>query len=173
MAHLVHIRTSQRLYLALGSSTWSLKHEAQLQRAKFREENLREKQNDVTETLLIEAGKVKSARGRIEQLEAAMSDLQQKQTRNTREYQREEPNWANEMEMFQKQLTAATNDYDRVSKPWRDAVRLDDDFRRQIANAELWTRQTAESSCNYLDIERVLGAFLKPSEWRMLKSYRG
>lgn len=169
----MHIRTSQRLYLALGSSTWLLKQEVQLQRAKLFEENLRKKQSEVIETLLNETAKEKSARGRIEQLEAAMSDLRDKQIDNTKDYEREQINRANEMETFQKQLTSARNDYERVSKPWRDATRLNDEFKSKITDAELLTQQIARACSDYIDVERILGAFLKPSKWKILTSFGG
>jgi chromosome segregation ATPase len=150
-----------------------LKQEVQLQRAKLFEENLRKKQSEVIETLLNETAKEKSARGRIEQLEAAMSDLRDKLIDNTKDYEREQINRANEMETFQKQLTSARNDYDRVSKPWRDATRLNDEFKSKITDAELLTQQIARACSDYIDVERILGAFLKPSKWKILKSFGG
>jgi chromosome segregation ATPase len=150
-----------------------LKQEVQLQRAKLFEENLRKKQSEVIETLLNETAKEKSARGRIEQLEAAMSDLRDKQIDNTKDYEREQINRANEMETFQKQLTSARNDYERVSKPWRDATRLNDEFKSKITDAELSTQQIARACSDYIDVERILGAFLKPSKWKILTSFGG
>ena len=168
--HLVHIRTSQRLYLALGSGAWLIKHEVRFQRQKILAANLREKQIEANETLLIHAEKESIARGRVAQLEAAVSDLQTKAIGNTGDIEREQQIRANSLETLRKQLAAATNDYDRVSTPWRDAVRQDNDRQRQIEDVELLMQQKLAFGCDCLDIERDLGAFLKPSEWRILTS---
>ena len=150
-----------------------MKQEVQLHRAKLLEEDIREKRSEAAEALLIEAEKEQSARVQIGQLEASMNDLKQKKIGNSQDSEREESIRANALDTLQKQLTSATNVYDRVSKPWRDAVRLDEEFRRQLADAEHFTQQISESCRDHLDIERTFGAFLKPSEWRIHKSFRG
>jgi hypothetical protein len=170
---LVQIRTSQKLFLSLGSSAWLIKQAVQLQRTITLEATLIEKHREVMKILLNEAATELIARSRIEQLETAMSEFQNKSVGNTGNIERENQNRSNALETFQKQLTAARNEYNRIIEPWRDAVRQDGDLQRKITAITKAKQQISGFGCDCLDIERPLGIFLKPSEWKILNSDGG
>lgn len=170
--HLMYIRTSQRLYLSFGSSAWLIKQAVQLQRTKDMEASLREKQSQVRETLLKEAKAEKIARGLVEELETTLKDLPNP-VANTPNYEREQQNRANILETLQKQLTAARKEYDRAIKPWRDAIDHDVELQRKIEVTTRLMQKISDFGCDCPDIERPLGAFLKPVEWRIHKSDGG
>ena len=81
--NLVQIRTSQKLYVSLGSSAWLIKKEVQLQRTQTLDASLHEKQAEVRKTLSNEAAAESSARERIENLKMAINDLQNKSVGNS------------------------------------------------------------------------------------------
>ena len=170
--HLMYIRTSQRLYLSFGASAWLIKQAVQLQRTKELEASLREKQLQVRETLLKEVKTESSARRLVEELEKNLKDLPTP-VDNTQNYEREQQNRANNLETLQKQLTAARNEYDRAIKPWRDAMDHDVELERKIEVTTRLIQKISGFGCDCLDIERPLGAFLKPVEWRIHKSDGG
>ncbi len=174
--NLVQIRTSQKLYVSLGSSAWLIKKAVQLQRTQILDASLHEKQAEVRKTLSNEAAAESRARERIENLNMAIYDLQNKSVGNSGNQERKQQNLSNSLETLEKlekQLTAAKNEYSRITKPWRDAKECDDDLQRKIKANSYVMQQFDDFGCDCLDIERPLGAFLKPSEWKILKSDGG
>jgi len=171
-AHLVHIRTSQKLYLSLGSSALLTKKAVHLQRAKTLEMSLRKQQSEVREILQSHAAMEENARGRVEELEVAMNELHRTAADKTR-LESEQRKISNALDQFQKQINAARNEYERVSEPWRKALEQDGALQKQADAEAQKIQQISEIGSNCLDIERDLGAFLKPSEWKVLKADGG
>ena len=173
LTDLVHIRTSQRLYMSLGSSAWLIKQTVKLQRTIALEASILLKQTEVRETVLIHAETEKRGRERIDQLELALNELRQKPVGNSYDNEREQQARENTALTFQKQLSSARSEYNQASMPWQDAVKQADDLQQKLEATAFMKQQISEFGCDCLDIERPLGAFLKPTEWKIHKSDRG
>ena len=158
--------------MSLGSSAYLAKQAVRLQRAKSLQESLMKQQAELSETLRNHAAIEDSARRRVEELEAAVNDLLKTATNATMD-EREQRKNLNALEPFQKQLANAKNEYERTSKPWRQALEQEGNLQQQADAAAQKIKQIADFGSDCLDIERDLGAFLKPSEWKVLKADGG
>lgn len=173
LTDLVHIRTSQRLYMSLGSSAWLIKQTVNLQRTIALEESILLKQTEVRESVLIHADTEKRGRERIDQLELALNELRQKPVGNSYDNEREQQARENAASTLQKQLSFARSEYNQASMPWQEAVKQADDLQQKLEATVFMKQQISEFGCDCLDIERPLGAFLKPTDWKIHKSDRG